>query len=128
MRLLLDTHVVLWMLLDPDRLPARAAAAIRNPDTEVVVSAATAWELAIKESVGKLELPGPVATWLPDVCDRSGLQWLDVTPRHALRVAALPWHHRDPFDRLLAAQAADRYTVVTRDPLFERYGVSTLWA
>lgn len=127
MRVLLDTHAVLWALLEPGRLPQRVADAIRDPKNEVVVSAATAWEVAIKASVGKLDLPGPADPWFLDACEKSALGWLEVSARHALRVFALPWHHRDPFDRLLVAQAADGYALATRDPRFRDYGVSVLW-
>lgn len=127
MRLLLDTHVVLWALLEPARLSEEVARAFVDPRNDVFVSAATAWEVAIKESLGKLALPGPARTWLPAACARAGIEWLPVTPDDALRVSDLPWHHRDPFDRLLVAQALCGYTLVTHDRRLEPYRAPVLW-
>jgi PIN domain nuclease of toxin-antitoxin system len=126
LRLLLDTHVCLWALAEPNRLSHGTARAIADPDNDVRISAATAWEIAIKQSLGKLELPGPAEEWLPAALAQSGLEWIDVTPTDALSVQALPWHHRDPFDRLLIAQALRGFTLVTHDPTFARYGVALL--
>ena len=126
MRLLLDTHVLIWALLDPDRLDARVAAMLADPDNEVVASAVSAWEIALKQSLGKLELPGPAETWLLAAVEAVGVHWLDVTPEHAVRVRSLPWHHRDPFDRLLVSQAMDGWRLVTRDTQLSAYGVAVL--
>ncbi|MBI4706051.1 MAG: type II toxin-antitoxin system VapC family toxin [Deltaproteobacteria bacterium] len=126
MRLLLDTHVLLWALLDPGHLRPEAARAIEAADNEVLVSAVSAWEIAIKQSLGKLVLPGPAERWLPAACSATGLAWLPVDENAALRVRGLAWHHRDPFDRLLVAQAGRELTVVTRDPKFAPYGVDVL--
>lgn len=127
MRLLLDTHVCLWALSAPERLTALATEAVSNPDNEVLVSAVSAWEVAIKQSLGKLELPGPAEKWLPGAVARSGFEWLPVTPEDALHVRTLPWYHRDPFDRLLIAQAQSGLSVVTHDVRFRAYGVALLW-
>jgi PIN domain nuclease of toxin-antitoxin system len=97
-----------------------------DQQNEVVVSAVSGWEIAIKQSLNKLTLPGPAETWLPDALRRSGLGWISVTFEDALRVRGLPWHHRDPFDRLLVAQAQGGYTIVTHDPVLEHYGVPCL--
>ena len=129
MRLLLDTHVLLWAATSPERLTADARAAIEDGSSDVFVSAVTAWEIAIKQSLGKLELARPAELWLPEVIQRSGFQSMAVDQAAALRVRALPWHHRDPFDRLLVAQALEEgFTVVTRDTLFSAYGVAVLAA
>lgn len=128
MTLLLDTHVVLWSLLEPATLSRPCARAIRDPGNEVLVSAATAWEIAIKQSLGKLVLPGPAESWLSEACARSGFGWLPVTPDDALRVRGLPWHHRDPFDRLLVAQVTSGRTLVTDDARLAAYGVPLLAA
>lgn len=128
MTLLLDTHVVLWCLLEPDRLKPKAQDAIVDPTNDVVVSAVTAWEIAIKHGVGKLRLPGEPDTWLPEQVARAGLAWIPVTHGEALDVATLPWHHRDPFDRLLISQAKQGRTLVTHDEQLQAYGVSVLWA
>ncbi len=123
MRLLLDTHVLIWWD-EGARLAARARQAILDAD-EVYVSAATAWEVAIKTSLGRLRPSRTVA----EAAEDSGFLELPVTFAHAEQVAALPWHHRDPFDRLLAAQArADALTLVTRDRRFRAYDVKVLAA
>jgi PIN domain nuclease of toxin-antitoxin system len=121
---LLDTHVVLWCASAPDELTAEARDAILDPANDALVSPVSAWEIAIKQSLGKLTLPRPAERWLPDVVHRSGFEVLEVSITDALRTRALPWHHRDPFDRLLVAQALARNcTVATRDPAFAAYGV-----
>lgn len=127
MRLLLDTHVLLWSALEPERLTSTARAALEDGENEVFVSAVSAWEIAIKQSLGKLELARPAEQWLPKVLRTSGFEPLDVTLASALRVRALPWHHRDPFDRLLIAQALEEnLTLVTSDGMLDGYGVSLL--
>lgn len=127
MNLLLDTHVVLWALLDPTRLQPPVRDAIADPANRVVVSAASAWEIAIKQSLSKLVLPGPAESWLPMACAQTGFGWTSVTPDDALAVGRLPWHHRDPFDRLLVVQARGGRILVTHDRAFEPYGVPVLW-
>ena len=128
MNLLLDTHVFLWAATAPDQLSAPAREVIVDPQNDVRVSAVTGWEIAIKQSLGKLELSRPAERWLPDVLRRSGFGLLGVSIDDALRVRALPWHHRDPFDRLLAAQALARgYAVASRDSVFADYGVAVVW-
>ncbi len=127
MKLLLDTHVVLWAATSPAKLGPATRAALEDGRNQVLVSAVTAWEIAIKQSIGKLVLPLPAEEWLPDVLRASGFDVVAVTLHAALRVRALPWHHRDPFDRLLIAQAFESdSTVVTRDAVFASYGVAVL--
>ncbi|MGA7119302.1 MAG: type II toxin-antitoxin system VapC family toxin [Polyangiaceae bacterium] len=129
MKLLLDTHVLLWAATDPSRLTAAARAAIEDGANDVLVSVVTAWEIAIKQSLGKLELASPAERWLPDVLRRTGFEVADLELSGALRVRGLPWHHRDPFDRLLVAHALeDHLAIVTRDPAFALYGVSVIEA
>jgi PIN domain nuclease of toxin-antitoxin system len=126
---LLDTHVLLWSALDPDRISGTCRDAIEDGENSVFVSAVSAWEIAIKQSIHKLELARPAERWLPDVLRRSGFAPLPVDITAALRVRALPWHHRDPFDRLLAAQAIEEgLTLVTNDEIFARYGLSMMRA
>lgn len=127
MRLLLDTHVLMWALSHPDRLPPAVRKAIGDPANSVVVSAVSAWEIALKQSIGKLDLPGRAEAWLPMAVEKSGFEWIDVTHEDALGVRALPWHHKDPFDRLLVAQTMGGYTLVTHDERIRSYGVPVLW-
>ena len=129
MKLLLDTHVLIWAATEPERMTKVAREAIEDPENDVRVSAVSAWELSIKQSLGKIDLARPVEKWLPEVLRRSAFARLPVTVKDALRVRSLPWHHRDPFDRLLLAQAAARgLTIVTRDHAFVAYGVELLEA
>jgi len=121
--LLLDTHVLIWW--DEGRkLTAGARRAIRKADA-VYVSAASAWEIAIKIALGRLR---PTRT-VTQAAEESGFLELPVTFRHAERIVVLPAHHRDPFDRLLIAQAElEGLTLISRDPIFARYGVKTIGA
>jgi PIN domain nuclease of toxin-antitoxin system len=127
-KLLLDTHVLLWSASEPEKLSATARAALEDGLNDVHVSPVTGWEIAIKQSIGKLDLARPAEQWVPDVIRRSGFEVAPVELAAALRVRALPWHHRDPFDRLLIAQALEEgFTLVTRDD-FSAYGVPVLRA
>jgi PIN domain nuclease of toxin-antitoxin system len=128
-KLLLDTHVVLWSATDPGRLATPARQALEDGSNDVLVSIVSAWEIAIKQSLGKLSLPRPAEQWLPDVLRRTGFEVAELGLAAALRVRSLDWHHRDPFDRLLISQALeDGYTIVTHDDAFRRYGVPVLGA
>jgi PIN domain nuclease of toxin-antitoxin system len=123
-KLLLDTHVVLWAASDPGRLADEARALLEDGAHEVFVSLVSAWEIAIKQSIGKLDLPSPAERWLPEVLRRTGFEVAELSLAAALRVRALPWHHRDPFDRLLVAHALEEgCSVVTHDTAFDAYGV-----
>jgi len=122
--LLLDTHVFLWWRTDSARLPRNVRTAVSRAES-VLVSAASGWEVAIKIALGKLRLGDPFA-WM---VDNSGFTALPVTLEHTERLTLLPSHHRDPFDRMLVAQAqCERVTVVTHDPQFRMYDVPILWA
>lgn len=122
LNVLLDTHVVLWWRGDAKRLGRAGRSAIESADT-VFVSVASAWELALKAALGKVRLPESFAAGV----DRSGFVRLPITFEHAALVAALPPHHRDPFDRMLAVQAlAEGLKLVTADPWFSPYGVDVL--
>ena len=123
MNVLLDTHVLIWWD-EGRRIAAEARQAIEAADA-VYVSAASAWEVAIKTALGRLRPTRTVAEAVSD----SGFLELPVTFRHAERVTGLPPHHRDPFDRMLVAQAAvEELTLITRDPVFGRYGVALIEA
>jgi PIN domain nuclease of toxin-antitoxin system len=124
-RLLLDTHTLLWWVADDRRLSEQAREAIAHEDSVVAVSAVSGWEISIKQSLGKLRAP----TNLVDQIDINNFVALPVTFDDGLAAGALPRHHRDPFDRMLIAQArAGGWTVVTRDPKFSAYDVNILTA
>jgi PIN domain nuclease of toxin-antitoxin system len=128
MRLLLDTHAFLWWVHDARELSRRARAMIADPDNECLVSLASCWEMAIKLSLGKLELPTALERFVPEQLAANRFRQLAIGFRHVCRVAGLPFHHRDPFDRLLAAQAIEeRLAVVSADAVFRRYGVQRVW-
>jgi len=126
---LLDTHVWLWMLTDPARIRPDLLSELRDGRTRLLLSAASSWEIAIKWAIGRLPLPDPPATYVPTRMRRSGVEGLPVEHAHALRVATLPNLHRDPFDRVLIAQAQlEGLTLVTVDPAFDGYDVSLIRA
>jgi len=124
MRLLLDTHILLWWLDDAPSLPAAARAAISDVTSEVFVSVATAWEIAIKQALGKLDFP---ISRMAEILVEAGCLSLPVHLDHAVTAAGLPPHHGDPFDRMLVAQAQrEGLTIVTVDPMIRRYAVAVL--
>jgi len=126
---LLDTHVFLWLVGDSSRVDAKVRERLADTRDELLVSAASAWELAIKHGSGRLELPGPPATYVPSRVQAIGASSLPVELGDALAVADLPPHHADPFDRLLVAQAQRRELVlVTADRALSPYDVQLLWA
>lgn len=123
-RLLVDTHALLWWLTDDPGLPTTARDAISDPGNEPLVSTVSVWEIAIKRSLGKIDAPGD----LPERISEDGFSWLPINARHAWHVRGLPMHHRDPFDRLLVAQAlAERLPVISGDAVLDAYGVEVRW-
>ena len=125
MNLLLDTHAVLWALAEPALLSEPARTALENAQNEVFVSVVSAWEIAIKRALGKLDAPDD----LEAAIGAQGFEPLHLTFHHAAQAGGLPPHHRDPFDRMLIAQAqAEGLTIVTRDSDIPLYGVHTLSA
>ena len=125
MRLLLDSHTLLWSFWNSPQLGTRSREAIRDPDNEALVSVASIWELAMKRVSGRLDAPGD----LLNACQEQGFALLSIEPLHAEQAANLPMHHRDPFDRMLVAQAqAEGLTIVTADAQMRRYGVRTMAA
>ena len=129
MRLLVDTHAWLWMLSAPDRLPAGVRASLGDPDNDVLVSAASAWEIAIKHQLGRLPLPQVPEDFVPGRLAASGSTPLPVEHADGLRAGRLPNHHRDPFDRLLIAQAQLReLPLVSGDGAMQQYDVEIAWA
>lgn len=124
--LLLDTQALLWWKEGSRKLGQRARRQIATAAT-TRVSAASAWEIAIKSRLGRLKLAAPLHSWMPEALERDGFEMLSVTVGHAVALAALPDHHADPFDRLLVAQAQlEGLTVVTSDPAFHDYDVRVL--
>ncbi len=128
MRLLIDTRAFLWWVGDSRELSRRARAAIGGSRNECLVSIASGWEIAIKGSLGKLRIEGSLDRFLPEQIAANGFRPLPIDLKHAARVAALPFHHREPFDRLLAAQALEEdLALVTADPVFAKYGIRRVW-
>jgi PIN domain nuclease of toxin-antitoxin system len=124
-KLLLDTHAILWALAQPQRLSRRAAQCIRDGGNDIFVSAASTWEIAIKSALGKLA--GDMEA-IAHAGRTAGFNDLPVTIAHTVRLRDLRPHHRDPFDRILVAQAlTEGLTIVTHDPAFDAYAVATLW-
>jgi PIN domain nuclease of toxin-antitoxin system len=122
MKFLLDTHVWLWTLVSPQRISADTRELLAKPENSLLLSAASSWEIAIKYRLGKLPLPEPPARFIPPRLVRDGIESLSVQYHHAQAVAELPEHHKDPFDRLLVAQARiERLILVTADPKLADY-------
>ena len=127
MRLILDTHAFIWWDSDPARLSASALTALLDPTNEVLVSVVSPWEMAIKSQLGKLALSLPLADILSQQ-KANGLVFLGVTVEHVLGLQGLPPAHKDPFDRLLAAQSiVESAALVSADPVFARYPVQVVW-
>jgi len=127
MKLLLNTQVFLWWIDDDRRLGANAQAVLKNAKSNVAFSVASAWEIAIKARLGHLRTPPDLTSFLADQIARNGFRILPVELAHATRVRHLDDHHRDPFDRLLVAQAnIEDLILVTSDPLIRCYPVTTL--
>ena len=129
MRLLLDTHCWLWMVSQPERLSRSARAVLESSEHQLLLSAASSWEIAIKSALGKLSLGRDATDFVPEMMERTGVRGLAVEHVHALAVTSLPHHHGDPFDRLLIAQSMlERLTIVTADRAFARYDVEVIEA
>ena len=129
MKLLLDTHVFLWMHGDPDRLSVRARKLLVDADTELRLSVVVAWELGIKLARDRLTLPEPLDEYMMSRAHRSRMSWLSIELAHVLEAVTLPPHHADPFDRMLVAQArAEGLTLLTADPWIARYDVELVRA
>lgn len=128
MKLLLDTHTFLWWDREPARLSVRAREAIRRPGAELFLSLASVWEMQIKVSNGKLDLRIPLKGVIAEQQSTNGLQLLSVRPEHVWRLAGLPRLHRDPFDRMLVAQAIEEgMRLVSNDPDIAQYRIGTFW-
>jgi len=129
MRLLVDTQCWLWMSLAPERFSPRGRRIVEDTSHTLYLSAASAWEIAIKYALGKLRLPEPPEVYVPSRLTSLGVHPLAIEHTHALRVAALPVLHRDPFDRLLVAQAqSEDLAILTDDPAMQVYDVDVVKA
>ena len=127
MTLLVDTHCWLWWLTEPGRLRAPALSLLNEAGTRILLSAASSWEIAIKYSLGKLHLPQHPEEFIPVRLQRDRIEALPIEHSHALKTAELPYHHRDPFDRLLIAQAMVLdIPIMTADPAFDAYEVEVI--
>jgi PIN domain nuclease of toxin-antitoxin system len=128
MRLLLDTHVFLWFIMGSANLSTGARTVIEDEANESFLSVASLWEMAIKVSLGKLTLSAPLDALIPQQLGLNGIELLGIQIAHASVVSALPFHHRDPFDRLLIAQAiVEGMPVISADAAFDTYPVKRLW-
>jgi PIN domain nuclease of toxin-antitoxin system len=128
LKLLLDTHTLLWFALNDARLSATAASLIVDPGNDKFVSPASYWEIAIKISLKKYALSKPYDVFMHEAIDKHGFGYLHIEPKHTAILTALPFHHRDPFDRLLVAQAiAEQIEIVSNDSALDAYGINREW-
>jgi PIN domain nuclease of toxin-antitoxin system len=128
MKLLLDTHPLLWMMQEPERLGERARRLILAAENELFVSLVSLWEIHLKISIGKLSMIEGWRDLLREEMRGNGIQWLALTAEHCAQVETLPWHHRDPFDRMLVAQAeVEGMTLLSKDQNLGRYAVEVVW-
>jgi PIN domain nuclease of toxin-antitoxin system len=127
-RLLVDTHTLIWAVDDTSQLSTLATTALQDPGNELLISAATIWEIAIKHGLGKLPLALPYRDWMNRAITDLGLVILPITVEYANAQAGLPMHHRDPFDRLLVAQCqVEQIPLISADAIFDQYGITRLW-
>ena len=127
MRLLLDTHVLIWYVVQRSTLSQTARSMIRDPGNDKFISLASLWEMSIKVSLEKLKLGQPTSQIIPDYLE-AGVKLLPITMEHIQAVENLPWPHRDPFDRMLIAQAQrEKLTIITQDTKFRDYQVEVIW-
>lgn len=128
MKLLLDTHVFLWLRTAPGKIPEPVLAYYQDMDTDVFLSMASLWEMQIKHQLGKLELELPLSELVELQCLNNGLQILNIEPAHIYQLQTLPFHHNDPFDRMILAQAqVENLQLVSADSAFDLYGIDVLW-
>ena len=128
MRALIDTSTFLWFISDSDKLSDNARQFIANLENEIFISVASLWEIAIKTSLGKLELLLPFNQLIPEQLEQNAITVLPIEVHHLSGVIGLPFHHRDPFDRLIIAQGlAEQFPVITKDAAFGQYPVQLLW-
>ena len=128
MKILLDTHAFLWIISDSQKLTGKAKAAYIDTDNRLFFSAASLWEISIKVSIGKLKLSGDWHTVIKKELEINGIQWLPIESTHCQKIIDLPFHHRDPFDRMLISQACcEEMAIITTDKTFQKYDVDIIW-
>lgn len=128
MKFLVDTHAFLWALLSPERLTERARKIFLDPQTELLISIATPWEMAIKAGVGRLTDGAAILTNFESLLTTNGYRMLETSIQHTIQSGLLPRYHKDPFDRLLIAQALDlRLPIMSGDEVLDLYGVRRIW-
>lgn len=128
MRLLLDTHTFLWWDADANQLPDSLLSSLQDPTHNLILSVVSVWEMQIKAALGKLELRTPLAKLVSEQRAKNGIHVLPIHLQHVLTLEMLPDHHKDPFDRLLIAQAkSEGLTLVSKDKVFTSYNVPLLW-
>jgi PIN domain nuclease of toxin-antitoxin system len=128
MRVLVDAHAVLWAVDDPPRLSTAATGILQNSTNELWISAGTVWEIAIKVGLAKLKLSSPFLPWMVQAFHDLTLHMLPISLAHTDKLTQLPHHHRDPFDRLIIAQAlVEQIPIVSGDPVFDQYGIQRVW-
>ncbi len=128
MKLLLDTHAFLWYFTADPRLSKTAVSTIGIVQNELFFSMASVWEIGIKSSIGKPTLPGPFTTLLPSQMKQAGISLLNIEFAHVAAGTALPFHHKDPFDRMIAAQCiVEQLPLLSSDPIFDQYGIQRIW-
>ncbi len=128
MRILLDTQAFLWFITDDPKLSVFARSLIENPDNDRLLSIASLWEIAIKMSLGKLELENPFEELVPHQLELNDIDVFAIEIAHLKKVAVMPFHHRDPFDRLIIAQSlVEQLPIVSIDTKFDDYGIERLW-
>ena len=128
MKVLLDTHAFLWFIMGSANLSVNARALIENPANERLLSVASLWEIAIKTSLGKLTLSAPFDELIPAQLKLNGIDLLNINVEHLSTLTTLTFHHRDPFDRLIIAQAiVEKLPVISLDGAFDAYGVTRHW-
>ena len=128
MKYLLDTHVFLWFILDNEKISSKALNIISNRNNELFLSAASGWEVAIKAHLGKIQLNNNPEIFIPEHLSANSIKSLPIKMSHMLHTFTLPFHHKDPFDRLIISQAQlEKMSIITADPLFEKYTIKLLW-
>lgn len=128
MRILLDTHTFLWTAVGSSQLSDRAKNLFLDTQNELYLSMASVWEMAIKSSLGKLTFHKPIESYILDILQENAIQLLNIDFRHVMRVSSLPFHHGDPFDRLLVSQAIEeKIPILSCDLAFDAYSLERLW-